>query len=58
MLGWVTVGNSETRVAKGLERFHGSSDGLGDVSADMVPCMCRLVMSSTRRRWPKSTMRP
>ena len=48
MLGWVTAGNSETIVSKGLEGLCGSSDGLRDGAIDTIPWTCKLVMASTR----------
>ena len=35
---------------KGVAVARGSSDGLGDVPAEMMPGTCRLVTASTRRR--------
>lgn len=57
MLGWVMAGNSDTFAANGLDEFRGSSDGLGDATADTIPWMCNFVTVSTRRRGPKSTIR-
>ena len=37
-LGWVTAGNTETIVSKGLDGLGGSSDGLRDVTVDTFLC--------------------